>query len=207
MSMPIASASHLADVRAPKGYRIERVSRYPEPQFKEMADRMVVGETGYVPAERILSEEERKKLKSLKSGAVRQDMIRLAAYQEREFVGWSYGWNEGDGSFYMAHSAVLPDHRRQGLYTAMVARMIRETRERGFLTVRSRHLTVNSAVLIAKLRCGFVLTGMEYSDLLGNLAVLTFHHSIARRKLTQFRAGAIPPDPETQAWFRPEAEA
>lgn len=61
----------------------------------------------------------------------------------------------------------------------------------GYSSVRSRHAAANAAVIIAKLRLGFQVSGFEYSEVHGPLVQLTYLVSEARRKLYEARASPI----------------
>jgi GNAT superfamily N-acetyltransferase len=117
-------------------------------------------------------------------------MVRIGAFREDALVAWSVGWFEREGAFYMANSAVLPEHRRKGLYSEMVRRCIDEARKGGAATVRSRHVAANSAVLMAKLKLGFFITGGEYSEEFGYLVRMTYFLQEERLKL--FLSRSVP---------------
>ena len=83
----------------------------------------------------------------------------------------------------MAKSAVLPGHRRKGVYSALVRRAIEEAAAGGAIVVRSRHVAANNAVLIAKMKLGFIITGSEFSEEYGFLVRMTYFVREERRKL------------------------
>ena len=94
----------------------------------------------------------------------------------------------------MRNSAVLPDHRRKGLYSALMFEVLKRTKELGFQTVVSRHVTTNNSIIIPKLKAGFVITSLEVSDRYGTLVHLTYFFNETRRKVMQFRSGDLKPD-------------
>ena len=119
--------------------------------------------------------------------------IKLALLHDGLLVGWSYGWQDSvhAGDFYMAGSLVLPAHRKLGLYSALVRKILELSLAEGFSAVRSRHSCVNNSVLIAKLKLGFIIHGFEQDEVMGTLVKMIFHHNELRKKSALFRAGKV----------------
>lgn len=61
---------------------------------------------------------------------------------------------------------------------------------------RRRHSATNNAVIIPKLKAGFVITSMEISDMFGVLVHLTYFPKVLRRKMITYRVGDMKPDEE-----------
>lgn len=149
-----------------------------------------------------LSETERAKASALREQMGKVYRLNLAVYQGDTFVGWSWGYQEVGETFYMCNSAILPAHRGKGLYRALVAAVIEKTTELGFQKLYSRHIATNNAVIIPKLKAGFVITGFELSDQFGTLVHLSYYPNAVRRKVLDFRAGQAMPDDEVKARLR-----
>ena len=143
-----------------------------------------------------LSDLERDKLKSLQTYMGEPYLLRLGLFKNNEFVGWHFGRQEDSTTFYMQNSGILPEHRRKGLYTELVKKTLEFTSDMGFQRIYSRHNATNNAVIIPKLKHGFVITAMEVTDLFGTLIHLTYFPKETRRKMTDFRVGQIKPDQE-----------
>jgi ribosomal protein S18 acetylase RimI-like enzyme len=122
--------------------------------------------------------------------------LRFGLFYKNEFVGWSWGFQETPETFYMCNSGVLPEHRRKGLYTALMQTLVKAAVDEGFQKIYSRHTTTNNAVIIPKLKAGFYITNLEVSDSFGTLVHLTYFPSALRNKVLNFRAGQIRPDEE-----------
>jgi hypothetical protein len=75
----------------------------------------------------------------------------------------------------------------------MVQRVIEHARSGGHVAVLSRHATDNNAVIVAKLKLGFFVSGFEYSEVYGPLVRLTFLLSEQRRALHRSRATPLRP--------------
>lgn len=143
-----------------------------------------------------LSVKELEKWDNLKLNLGSPIRINLGLYHKHQFVGWSWGYQESGTKFYMCNSAVFPEHRRKGLYTMLLAEMVQRVTKLGFQEVYSRHTITNNAVIIPKLKAGFVITTMEMTDVFGALIHLVFFPNKLRNKILDYRVGQIKPDDE-----------
>lgn len=143
-----------------------------------------------------LSQAELDKMKRLGERMGDPYRINLGIYHEGQFVGWSWGIQKSKETFYMCNSAVLPEHRRKGLYTAAMMAIVEEVTAKGFQQIYSRHAATNNAVIIPKLKAGFVISSFEVSDTFGVLIHLTYYSNPVRRKMLDYRVGLIRPDDE-----------
>jgi ribosomal protein S18 acetylase RimI-like enzyme len=117
--------------------------------------------------------------------------FRVAAFRGDIIVGWTYGYREGKRQFHMLNSGVASAERRKGVYTQLVETVLAHAQAKGYVSVTSRHVAANAAVIIAKLRLGFQVSGFEYSEVYGPLVRLTYLVGEARRNLYRVRAGPI----------------
>lgn len=143
-----------------------------------------------------LSKNELDHIETLKSNLGEPLKINLGIYYNNEFIGWSWGYQESAFRFYMCNSAIFPEHRRKGLYTMLINEMIKRLTRLGFQEIYSRHTTTNNAVIIPKLKAGFVITAMEISDSHGALVHLAYFPNSLRKKVLDYRVGQIKPDEE-----------
>ena len=94
------------------------------------------------------------------------------------------------GSMYrMWHTNIDPEHRRKGVYTAILKANIAYTAALGFDTITSEHAPGNNAVLIAKLKAGFRIVGMDVDPLFGVSVVLKYFHNADHLATYQHRCG------------------
>jgi GNAT superfamily N-acetyltransferase len=152
-----------------RGYVVERVERFPEPAFGRLARSLLRA----APADA---------LGGARRGFQPSRPMRFAAFAGDALIGATVGWQDAPDRFYMALSIVAPAHRRRGVYTRLVEAVIAAARKSGFAEIASRHRPDNAAVLIAKLRLGFVVTGYETSAVFGDLVKLTLPLTAARRR-------------------------
>ena len=118
---------------------------------------------------------------------VHSPIFRIGAYSSGDLVGWSFGWMERGGVYYMASSGVIASHRRQGIYTSLLGAVRAHAVSEGAATIRSQHSVLNSPVLIAKMRTGFIVSGLSQSAQMGTLVELTLHLSQKREDMYRNR--------------------
>lgn len=143
-----------------------------------------------------LTESEQQSWRELGKNMGQPFHLRLGLFHGEEFVGWHTGNQESGEVFYMRNSAVLPTHRRKGLYRALLMETLDRLKAKGFQKIYSRHHCTNNNVIIPKLQAGFVITGMEVTDVFGTLVHLAYFTNPLRRKMLEFRTGDLFPDQE-----------
>jgi ribosomal protein S18 acetylase RimI-like enzyme len=122
--------------------------------------------------------------------------------KDDQFVGWSWGSQENASTFYMVNSGVLKEHRRKGLYRALLGRCIEVLSKKGFQLIYSRHCATNNDVIIPKLQAGFIIAKMEMDDKYGVLIHLHFYTNNDRRRIMDYRAGQLRPDDKIKKVFK-----
>lgn len=146
--------------------------------------------------EQVLSNEEKEKRKHNSKGLEHIHRYYLLAKVNNEIVGWSFGMQKSAEDYYMINSAVLPEYRRQNIYSQMMAKVLDLLSGLGFQRIYSRHKMSNNKILIPKLKFGFIITGFEVTDVFGNLVVLSYYTNPTRRALLEVRMGTMKPDAE-----------
>ncbi|OQX36541.1 MAG: hypothetical protein B0D91_08895 [Oceanospirillales bacterium LUC14_002_19_P2] len=136
-----------------------------------------------------LNASEQNALKTWQQHADSLVRLNLVLYQGDAFIGWSWGRQLDQETFYMASSAILELWRRRGIYSALLRWLLTQLNAQGVQIVRSRHLATDNAIIIPKLKAGFVMTGMELSDVAGTLVQLSYFFNKRRREMLDFRAG------------------
>jgi len=111
-----------------------------------------------------------------------------------------YRGEQLDGYTYMTgHAAVHLDHRRRGIYRAVIERVLETTRELGFTSVVSNHAPGNNPAIIAKLSLGFRIDRLELDALHGPSLWLRFFHDPDELAAYEFRCGLATLTPELLA--------
>jgi GNAT superfamily N-acetyltransferase len=116
-------------------------------------------------------------------------VLRWFIEYDGKVVGWTVGEEVDMETFYMRNTAILPEHRRKGVYRALLQAVIGHLAPRNYQRVTSRHAATNNAVIIPKLQAGFMITGLEISDQHGTLVNLTYFFQQARIDAIRFRTG------------------
>ena len=128
---------------------------------------------------------------SATASAAEDGMLRIGAFRGDALVGWTFAHTEGASHFHLVNSGVAPAERRHGVYSTLARMVIENARLRGCVAILSRHAANNNAVIIAKLKLGFFVSGFEYSEVYGPLVRLTFLLGERRRTLHRIRSSPI----------------
>lgn len=150
--------------------------------------------TFHLSAHYVHSEAEQQRLVSLAEHVSERYKLRLGIFQDDAFVGWHVGSQIEVGKFYMTNTGILRDHQRRGLYTALLPIILETVKKEGFQVVYSRHNLTNNAVIVPKLRAGFVISGFDVSDRFGTRVKLSYFFNPLRRKMLDVRVGQSTPD-------------
>jgi RimJ/RimL family protein N-acetyltransferase len=84
-----------------------------------------------------------------------------------EPIGWFYGYMEDEESFFIDTIGLVPEFRSKGIYQTFLLQLIAYLKAVGYERVTSTHLPNNRAVLIAELKVGFNIVGLELNESLG----------------------------------------
>lgn len=148
-----------------------------------------------------LTEAERDAQKRLAQNLGNPYRLSIALYCKEEFIGWHFGWQETSDKFYMCNTAIFPEHRNRGIYSALLPHILSILQAEGFQLVTSRHHATNNAVIVPKLKAGFTISAFEISDRHGILVHLYYYFNPLRRKAMEVRAGHERPDDVMRALF------
>lgn len=187
----------VADVKLPSGYEIRELSAEEfEPLWTKHSEKIFSENCQIFRFFRFLSDEQKARFRELGQAFASPYALNLAVYHGNDFVGWSCGYQQSAETFYMQNSAILPEHRRRGLYNALLAITVKTVTKKGFQKIYSRHNATNNDVIIPKLKYGFTISSLEISDMFGALVHLVYFPHELRRKVMIYRTGDIKPDEE-----------
>lgn len=171
--------------------RVRRVERYDEPAFGQFVDAIFDDGARQRHLDALMGEPHAQAHRDLRKALPPPERIRIAAHDGDRLVGYSHGWFEVGGRFYIGSSAVHPDYRRRGVYTRLLHAVEKAVRERGGIAISSQHVATNNPVLIAKLRLGYVIAGVEFVEPMGLLVRLLLHLEPSRAALYRERTGML----------------
>jgi len=98
----------------------------------------------------------------------------IVFYKGEDAIGWAAGRMQSADEFLMDVTGILPQYQRQGIYTAFLQAYLPYLRDIGYERVISHHSPTNRAVLIAKLKAGFVIRGMSFRENAGASVQLVY---------------------------------
>lgn len=179
------------------GYYLKEMSKSEFfPLFGQHYDRIFGNDHTFFP-DKYFSKEEKENSKKLAARMGDPYALYVCVFSEtNECVGFSFGFQESGETFYMVCSAVIENHRGTGLYGQMLKHIIDVVSLEGFQIIYGTHCATNNAVIIPKLKAGFVIAKMEVSDMFGAIVHLHYYTNKLRRKVMSYRSGHIRPDDE-----------
>jgi len=124
----------------------------------------------------------------------------FAFYDEAERpIGWAWGYMENTESFMLDTFGLLLEFRGQGIYRAFMKLLLAYLKDLGYERVTVCKHPNNRAMLIANLKLGFSIGGMEMNASTGVLVKLIYQLH-ADRRADFSRAFRLLPDdyPETE---------
>jgi ribosomal protein S18 acetylase RimI-like enzyme len=96
-------------------------------------------------------------------------------------VGWHYGTMIDPSTFFMSYSAVIKSYQQRGIYGAFLKAFLPYLYRLGYERATSNHMVTNRAVLIAKLKAGFIITGTVLDERWGaQVSMAYFFHEDRR---------------------------
>lgn len=190
-------------IKLPSEYKfVELANEEFEKLWTEWGEKIFTSNDTSMDFQKVLSDVERTKVRALNKNLNQLIRFNICIFKGDEFCGWFTGDQYNSETFYMRNSAILPNHRRKGLYTALMFEVLDRAEKMGFQIVLSRHSTTNNSIIIPKLKAGFVITALEVSDRFGTLVHLSYFFNEKRRRVMQFRSGDLKPDQEINAALR-----
>jgi len=122
-------------------------------------------------------------IKTLRKVFAQTHREQIVFYNEQgDPVGWSYGEMLDAVTFFMSNTAVLPAYRRRGVYSAFLKQYLRYLGVLGYERITSKHQTNNTPVIIAKLKAGFVIIGLDLDERWGAQVELGYFFHDDRRR-------------------------
>ncbi len=165
------------------------VDEFPEPAFSALVEEVFADYESSELLTNVANEETAARQGAV--NAVQAGDLRIGAFRDDVLVGWTFARPEGASLLYMINSGVAPAQRRSGVYAELVRLVIEHAKSRGYAAILSRHAANNNAVIVAKLKLGFFVSGFEYSEVYGPLVRLTYLLGELRRTLYRTRASPI----------------
>ena len=165
------------------------LQEFPEPAYSALVDEAFADYAESELLAEVAREESAARAKAPNIAKVGE--LRIGAFRGDTIVGWTYASPEGASLLYMINSGVALTERKKGIYSELARLVIEHARSQGYAIIVSRHAANNNAVIIAKLKLGFFVSGFEYSEVYGPLVRLTFIVGSLRNRLYKTRSNPI----------------
>lgn len=108
--------------------------------------------------------------------------LRLVLYLGEKPIGWHNGFAIDHETFYMQNSAVIEEMRGKGYYGALLDGILEFVRDEGFQVVTSLHHPNNAAILIPKLKRGFIITSTQFHERFRFLVEMKYFMNAERKR-------------------------
>jgi RimJ/RimL family protein N-acetyltransferase len=99
-----------------------------------------------------------------------------------EPIGWFYGYMEDEQSFFIDTIGLIPEFRNKGIYQAFLRQVIAYLEAVGYERLTSTHSPNNRGVLIAELKVGFNIVGLELDESRGPAVKVAYLFHEDRRR-------------------------
>ena len=99
-----------------------------------------------------------------------------------EPIGWLYGYMEDEESFFIDTIGLIPAFRRKGIYQAFLRKLIAYLGAVGYERLTSTHHPNNRGVLIAELKVGFNIVGLDLNESVGPAVKVAYLLNEDRRR-------------------------
>ena len=124
-----------------------------------------------------------RKLKHLQKLHARSSPEWLVFFNAKEEpIGWFLGFMEDEETFFIDTIGFIPAFRGQGIYSAFLRQLITYLKAMGYERLTTSHAPNNRAALIADLKAGFDIVGLELHEGCGPLVKTAYHLHEDRRQ-------------------------
>lgn len=115
-----------------------------------------------VSFEPLLSAVEKDQLTGLRQNLAGARHLYFLLYDGERPIGWHFGFQRSELEYFMANTGLLPAYQGRGIYSAFLQFLIGHVVGQGFQYLTSMHHCDNNAVLIPKLKAGFLLQALGF---------------------------------------------
>lgn len=130
--------------------------------FEQHQARVFPHEQAAASLEMLLSAAEQTKLAGLRQNLAGAQHWHFLIFDGHAPIGWHYGFQRSELEYFMANTGVLPEYHNRGIYSAFLKFLVARAADAGFQYLTSLHHSDNNAVLVPKLKAGFVLQAFGY---------------------------------------------
>ena len=136
-----------------------------------------------------LSAEQHARVMARRAAYPQSERLQWGIYCGEEVIGWTFAQQSDHDTLTMRNTAIDPAHRGIGLYSALLPIIIEHARSLGYQRIISTHHAANNAVIVPKLKAGFIITGLNVNEKFGLMVTLTYFLTQGRHHLALNRIG------------------
>ena len=115
-----------------------------------------------VSFESLLSATEKDQIAGLRHNLAGALNLYFLLYDGEQPIGWHFGFQRSDLEYFMANTGLLPAYQGRGIYSAFLKYLTANLVGQGFQYLTSIHHCDNNAVLIPKLKAGFLIQALGF---------------------------------------------
>ncbi|HEY0945841.1 MAG TPA: GNAT family N-acetyltransferase [Opitutaceae bacterium] len=189
-------ATRFDDLDLGNGYHVRAITGEAYREALARLEPRIFGDYFTFDVTRSLSNARRAQVAQWKQAQAGFYRLCLGIYFAGELVGWQVSQQVLDAGIQMLDTGLLPEHQGKGTYSRLLPHLIAEFRELGFDHILSFHRATNNAVIIPKLRAGFLIQGFQMDEYGLTLRLLypfndTFRESLQVRSGERRPAGTV----------------
>lgn len=154
-----------------------------------------------IDTDTFLSDQEKAMRSTLAKSIQSRITLYFLIYHHEEPIGWHCAYQVDGETMCMYESGIVAAHRGRGIYTATLPWLLERYKALGFQKVTSQHHASNNAVILTKLKAGFMITGFTIDEGVGLMVCLTYIFNQQRRNVYSFRTGYTKPDEEIKRFL------
>jgi Acetyltransferase (GNAT) family len=143
-------------------YYVEEVGAEVWEAFFGQHQTTVFPDEASIPFDPIFSDAERAKLTTLRENMAGGLQWYCLIFENETPIGWHFGFQKSELEYFMANTGILPDYQNRKIYSAFLTYIIQRAVDAGFQFITSIHHADNNAVLIPKLKAGFIIQSFGF---------------------------------------------
>ena len=143
-------------------YAVAAVSAESWQAFFEQHNATVFPDEHSVSFESLLSATEKDQLAGLRRNLAGVLNLYFLLYDGEQPIGWHFGFQRSELEYFMANTGLLPAYQGRGIYSAFLKFLTADLVGQGFQFLTSIHHCDNNAVLIPKLKAGFLIQALGF---------------------------------------------
>ena len=152
----------MTNVQLKDSYFVKEVSFEEWHQFFEEHVNQVFPDEQSISLNFLLNPTEQTKLGSLQANLSQRKELYFLLLDDDKPIGWHFGFQRSELEYFMANTGILPEYQNRKIYSSFLTYAIQRITDEGFQYITSIHHANNNAVLIPKLKAGFLIQSFGF---------------------------------------------